>query len=108
MSENPFSKYDCYSIYYKLDIELKCRRTHYNDLLIEKIKYDALMDRARKYGTKPVYINSTPVGVWAFYIADHPMKWEFRQMPRTTDFARNDKVPKQVGYLKIVNGKRLL
>lgn len=108
MSENPYSKYDCYSVYYKLDIELKCRRTHYNDLLIEKIKYDALMERARKYGTKPVYINSTPIGVWAFYIADQPLEWEFRQMPRTTDFARNDKVPKQVGYLKIANGKRLL
>ena len=65
-SDDPMARYDCYSIIHNIDIELKCRRKHYDDLLIEKKKYDALLLRALNFGTDPVYINSTPSGVWVF------------------------------------------
>ena len=107
MSEYKFSKYDCYSEKYKMDIELKCRRAHYDDLLIEWIKYDALMQRSIRFGTRPVYINSTPIGIWAFYLDDFTPEWEKREMPRTTDFSNNARIDKKVGYLNVNQGKRL-
>jgi hypothetical protein len=107
MSEFKFSKYDCYSEKYRLDIELKCRRAHYDDLLIEWIKYDALMQRAHRFNTKPVYINSTPIGIWAFYLDEFSPVWENRSMPKTTDFSNNQKISKRVGYLNVNQGKKL-
>ena len=38
-SKNPTSRYDCYSSKFKSHIELKCRRKHYDKLIIEKGKY---------------------------------------------------------------------
>lgn len=107
MSEYKFSKYDCYSEKYKLDIELKCRRAHYDNLLIEWIKYDALMQRAQNFNTKPLYINYTPAGIWAFYLSEFSPEWEDRDMPRTTDFSNNGRISKRVGYLSIDKGKKL-
>lgn len=107
MSDYQFSKYDCYSRMYKMDIELKCRRSHYDDLMIEKIKYDALMKRAKKFGTRPVYVNSTPKGIWAFYLDECFIDWWSKDLPKTTDFDINDKVHKIVGYLSIHKGRQL-
>lgn len=107
MSEFKFSKYDCYSENYRMDIELKCRRAHYDDLLIEWIKYDALMQRAQKFNTKAVYINYTPAGIWAFYLDEFSPEWENRDMPKTTDFSNRQQVSKRVGYLNIEQGRRL-
>ena len=40
-------------------------------LIIERKKYDSLMERSTTYGTIPVYINSTPKGVWGFYLQQY-------------------------------------
>jgi|TARA_B110000977_G_scaffold4598_1_gene6526 hypothetical protein len=101
-------RYDCFSEFYQMDIELKCRRKHYSKLLIEKPKYNALMNRCKAYCTTPVYINSTPKGVWAFYIQDHDIVWEKKSLPINTDFGNNSKIIKEVGYLDIKNGIDLL
>lgn len=107
-SEKPTSRYDCYSLEHNIDIELKCRKKHYDDLLIEKKKYDALVLRATNYGTAPVYINSTPKGVWAFRILeiDQPV-WENRGMPKTSEFSQRQFVTKVVGYYHIDIGVEL-
>ena len=107
-SEYKVSKYDCYSLEKRIDIELKCRRTHYDDLVIEKMKFDALILRSDKYNTTPVYINSTPKGVWSFQISmlPEPM-WKGRKMPTTTDFSNNNMIIKQVGYYNVSLGKDL-
>lgn len=108
LSEHPMSKYDCYSISYNADIELKCRNRHYNDLVIEKIKYDALIARASMFGTVPIYINSTPDGVWSFHLAElQEPAWEQRHMPKTTHFADNNMIVKIVGYYNISQGKNI-
>lgn len=108
-SEHPTSRYDCYSDMYELDIELKCRTSHYDNLLIEKKKYDALVERAMLFSTTPYYINSTPDGIWAFDLMKLPQpKWEERSMPKTTFFADNNNVMKVVGYINISQGMRLL
>ena len=105
-SEVQMSRYDCYSLGHNVDIELKCRKKHYDDLLIEKKKYDALLERADKHGTNPVYINSTPVGVWAFRLLeiDEPV-WEERGMPKTSEFRQRHFIQKVVGYYNISDGK---
>ena len=40
--EDQFSSYDCFSTTYRCVIELKCRNKHYDDLMLEKTKYDSL------------------------------------------------------------------
>lgn len=107
MSEEAFSHWDCFSAQYAFEIELKCRTTHYDELLIEKIKYDALMARAAKYQTNPIYINSTPKGVWVFRIAGIPMEWGIKKLPATTEFGRRNWVDKEVAFIHIKDGKEL-
>jgi len=107
-SEYKVSKYDCYSLEKRVDIELKCRRTHYDDLVIEKMKFDSLILRSEKFNTTPVYINSTPKGVWSFQISMLPEPtWKGRKMPTTTDFSNNSMIIKQVGYYNVSLGKDL-
>jgi hypothetical protein len=107
-SEYKYSKYDCYSEKFKLDIELKCRATHYDDLLIEKAKYDALILRSKNHGTKAFYINSTPSGVFVFNLSalEEP-QWEDRMMPKTSHFSDREKIVKCVGYINISRAKKV-
>jgi hypothetical protein len=107
MSRNQFSKWDCYSPSTKLRIELKCRRTHYDTLLIERKKYDALMYKATHNGDRPAYINSTPEGVYVFLLDEiKEPKWIIKSMPATTDFGRREWVKKEVGFLQISTAKK--
>ena len=107
-SDYKFSKYDCYSEKLKLDIELKCRATHYDDLLIEKAKYDALIERSKNHGTKAFYINSTPSGVFVFNLSalEEP-QWEDRMMPKTSHFSDREKIVKCVGYINIKEARKI-
>ena len=92
-SDDQYSRFDCFSTKWKMDIELKCRRTHYDELLIEKDKYDALILRAEKFGTRPFYINSTPQGIYAFNLEElKDIKW---------------RVVKEVGFLPIHSATKL-
>ena len=107
--EDNYSFYDCYSAEKQLDIELKCRHTHYDELLIEKMKYDHLLERALEFRTRPLYINSTPFGVYVFDLTKIPApNWEERKMPSTTYFSNREKIIKVVGYLHIKDAKQLL
>ena len=102
-SESQYSRFDCFSSKWKLDIELKCRRTHYDELLIEKDKYDALLKRAEENGTRPFYINSTPQGIYAFALDEfNDLQWEMKGgLPKTTDFYDNRRIVKEVAFLPI-------
>jgi hypothetical protein len=102
MARNQFSKWDCYSPSKRCRIELKCRRTHYPDLVIEKSKYEALMAKANDNGDIPVYLNSTPRGIYLFNLnsIDEP-KWFTKRMPITTDFAKRHYINKEVGMLEV-------
>jgi len=108
LTKKPYSRYDCYSEKFNLDIELKCRRKHYDNLIIEKKKYDALIHRCNTYNTIPIYINSTPKGVWAFYIADIRMMWEQKMLPAQTDFSDKSFIDKTISYLRLESGVDLM
>lgn len=101
-SEGQFDSFDCISEHNKQYIELKCRHTHYPDLLIERSKYVRLVCEAQELSLDPWYINSTPEGIYAFDLTRVPEPdWTSRWMPETTEFASNKKIIKVVGFLHL-------
>lgn len=106
--DDQFSNYDCISDEDMAYIELKCRKTHYDYLMIERYKYDRLVEQAKEMNYNPVYINSTPDGVWSFNLNYVQPKWYMKDnLPKTTEFENNEKVTKEVGYLHTKTGVRL-
>ena len=106
--DDKFSKYDCVSPSAKLYIELKSRNTHYDDLLIEKIKYDAIVEAANKLDFYPQYVNATPEGIWSFNLSAMAQpEWEDRWLPQNTEFNYRGNKTKVVGYLHIKDGQQL-
>lgn len=97
------SRSDCFSPKSKLLIELKCRFRHYPTLLIEKKKYDWLISNATD-GNRALYVNSTPEGVWGFYLDEIDIEWETKKMPKTTAFGSNESIDKEIGFIKISDG----
>jgi hypothetical protein len=83
-SEHTYEYIDATSNGYRLVIELKCRRTHYDELIIEKDKYDSLIGRAKELGFTPFYINSTPKGLYAFNLSKIKVTWTTRRLPSST------------------------
>ncbi len=107
-SENPFSRWDCVSDKYKARIELKCRKKHYSELMIEKDKYYALMCCYIFEDYIPLYINSTPKGVYSFDLRDISLEWKTDQrMPKTTEFDKNDRVEKTYAMLNLSLAKKI-
>ena len=103
-----FDSYDCTSAKAAHYIELKCRQTHYETLLIEEIKYRKLITQAAERDLIPFYINSTPLGIYSFDLMDLPEpEWVTGWMPVTSEFANRSKVEKSVGYLDIEEAVKL-
>ena len=108
MSTERYSKHDCISRQARLYIELKSRNTHYDDLIIEKIKYDSIIEQAGNLACYPQYINSTPEGIWAFDLSTMPVpEWEDKWLPAKTEFPSGGNKTKVIGYLHIKDGKKL-
>lgn len=96
--------FDCTTDEYKMFIELKSRKTHYPELLIEKMKFDFLVTEAKKLNLNPWYINYTPEGVFAFSLTSpsvNKIEWAEKWLPSTTEFANKNNKMKMVGFLKI-------
>lgn len=102
-----YSPFDAICHKAKIVVEFKCRRMHYHNLLLEWPKYEALLNRAANRGYTPVYICSTPLGVWAWNLTHLDLKWYKRELPKQTDFSNNTPVIKQVAYLDIEDGSYL-
>ncbi len=106
-AKNQMSRWDCYSPKFKHRIELKCRRKHYDSLLLEKSKYDAMIFEAGKHLDIPMYINSTPEGIYSFDLLEIEPEWIFKSLRATTQFANNKSVLKKVAFLDIEEGIKL-
>jgi len=91
-SKNQMSRWDCYSVSTGHRIELKCRQVHYKTLLLEKVKYDAMIKECEKHLDIPVYINSTPKGIYSFNLHLIEPIWEINNKnPATTYFNNREK-----------------
>lgn len=107
-SADKFDVFDCISPSEKMYIELKSRNTHYDELLLEEIKYKALMSSAVERKLTPWYINATPNGVWGFNLGDMPEPvWEEKWLPRSTEFSRTGNTTKLVAFIHIDKGVAL-
>ena len=105
-SKEKMSVWDCKSEKFKNLVELKCRRTHYPDLLIERKKYDSVTKKSNELGFRPVYICSTPNGIYGFYLDKVDLNWQInRKNPKTTDFSNNNKVEKEVAYIPLTQAQ---
>ena len=101
-SIDKYSRWDCYSKDRNTRIELKCRQTHYNELIIEKDKYIYLLIRNKLYGEKCFYVNSTPKGIYSFDILDIKPSWVTdERMPATTEFENNTRKQKTYSLINI-------
>jgi len=103
------STYDCFSETLNMQIELKCRRRHYDDLMIERGKWDRLLQESKTNGTRSIYLNSTPNGVWAFDLnhidESGGMTWSLKTLPVKTQWDKGQTKRKEVSYLHISMGK---
>jgi hypothetical protein len=107
-SEGTYDSFDCISEKAGHFIELKCRQTHYVDLLIEQMKYRKLIEQSCELNLLPFYINSTPQGIYSFDLTEiAEPEWVTHLMPATTEFESKAKVPKVVGYLLLEDAIRL-
>lgn len=107
-AKNQMSKWDCYSVSTGHRIELKCRQNHYETLLLEKKKFDAMIQECEKHLDIPIYINSTPKGVFSFNLHLILPDWELNSRnPATTQFGNTQKIEKEVTYLNIKEAKQL-
>ena len=112
--EYGFSHWDCTAFYEtslgRVDfiLELKCRETHYPEMLIEQAKYDWLIEEAGKRSAKPAYVNWTPQGIfaWDLYRVKEPA-WAPRLMPATTQFQHTEEIVKVVGFLPVADAVQL-
>lgn len=108
MSKDQYSKHDCYSESTKTRIELKCRKKHYNDLMLERNKYVYLMVKHILYNEIPLYINYTPQGIYCFDLRKLEPVWIIdNRMPKSTEFENTDKVQKEYCLMNISNSKKI-
>jgi len=104
MSTDQYSKHDCFSQSTNTRIELKCRKKHYNNLMLEKSKYVYLMINHYLDQEKPLYINYTPKGIYCFDLRKLKANWIIdKRMPKSTEFANNKKVEKEYCLISIYN-----
>ena len=102
-----YSKSDCYDIETMHRIELKCRAKHYDNLIIEKPKYDFLISKSKQFGDIPIYINSTPKGIYLFNLQNLKLKWYSKELPKTTDFNNNNLIKKEIAEINIKSSLKL-
>lgn len=106
-AEKQMSRWDCYSPQTFHRIELKCRTKHYDTLLIEKKKFDALIEKCHDNLDIPIYINSTPEGIFRFNLYNVEPFWKVDRFAKTTQFSNRNKIPKEVAYLNVKDAEIL-
>lgn len=105
-TEHEYEYIDATSNGYRLTLELKCRKTHYDELILEKDKYESLMDRAQDLGFTPFYINSTPKGIYAFNLRKITVTWTTKRLPAST-FDKGPDINKKIALLHIDKAVKL-
>lgn len=102
-----YDSYDCTSKLYKMIIELKCRNRHFDDLLIEKKKYDSLINSGYKHIR---YICSTPNGIYSFNLNElNEPEWIVSRCKKDTQFSDgNTYISKIIGLFNIKDSINIL
>ena len=108
-SGKPTDHFDAYSLEQRAVFELKCRRTHYDDLMIEQHKWRNMVEIGLLRHFTAYYISSTPLGIWCWQLdALKPPQWVMKTLPNKTDFAGSKVTTRPVGFLHINDALDLL
>lgn len=105
-STDEYEYVDATSTGYRLTLELKCRSSHYDELILEKDKYESLINRANALGFTPFYINSTPQGIYAFNLRKIAVTWTTKRLPAST-FDKGPEINKEIALLHIDKAVKL-
>ena len=106
-AKNKMSRWDCYSPATSHRIELKCRAAHYDTLILEKKKYDAMILKCNDNLDIPMYINSTPKGVYSFNLFEIKPNWGVKYLRKTTTFTNGNQIPKEIAMLPVIDAEIL-
>lgn len=90
-------------------IETKIRETHFNELILEQCKYNALVKQksiSKGYNFPQIdiyYLNYTPVGTYLFKLSTNKDRytWEYDEYNKYTAAKQQGKVSKKVTKLNI-------
>lgn len=101
-STDVYNPKDATSHQYGMALELKCRKKHYDYLIMEKFKYEKLIkyDKAR-------YIVATPYGIYSFNLKKINPVWIDAMLPATTEFDNSNWIKKKVCYINIKEAKNI-
>ena len=105
-----FSRYDAFDPELGVMLEIKCRKKHYDDTMMEKIKYDWNVEFAEENDFIFLYAVTKPTkGGEKLYLFDpksldasgYDFKWHTKKLPAKTEFGGSNWIDKEVGYLHI-------
>jgi len=100
--EDQFSRFDFECDKYL--IEVKCRSQFWDPWFIEKIKYDTNMEIAKRSQKDFIFLTEVNKTVYLFNISkltrnNYDFKWTTKLLPNSTEFTKQGKSEKPIGYL---------
>lgn len=109
--DDKFSRYDAFDTENGVMLEIKCRNKHYDDTLIEKLKYDWNKKYAEENNLEFLYAVCMPTKEGhRIYLFDpinmekedeYDFKWHTKKLPANTEFRGSNWIDKEVGYLHV-------
>ena len=108
--DDKFSRYDAFDPDLGVMLEIKCRKKHYADTMMEKMKYDWNVEYAKENDFVFLYAVTMPTKDGEkLYLFDpkvmddegYDFKWHTKKLPAKTEFGGSEGVDKEVGYLHI-------
>ena len=106
--DDEYSRYDAEDPDYIM--EIKARYTWYNTFLIEHDKMDVNLALAEEKGKEFLYVSAVDQGsFYSIYVfncsklvkKDYKFKWDWKELPTTTEFSNNEPKVKFVGFLNV-------
>lgn len=116
-AKEQYSRYDAFDKELGVIVEIKCRNKHYDDALIEKIKFDWNKQYALDNGYTFIYAVSMPSNTGESIYLFEPsaleecgcdFKWHTKKLPENTEFGCRNWIDKEVGYLHIKDASMVI
>jgi len=105
-----FSRYDAFDEDTGVMLEIKCRKKHYDDTMLEKMKYEWNKNYAEEHDFEFIYAVSMPCEEGhTIYLFDpinmeeeeYDFQWHTKKLPANTEFRGSNWIDKEVGYLHV-------
>ena len=106
-----YSRFDAYNK--KYIVEIKCRGKDYNETLIEFDKYTFNKEYAKITGKQFIYVVGLENKIYIFNISKlnnngYDYRWEWKRMPKQTEFEDTQEIYKLVGYINIEMANKII